>query len=391
LNKKGEPMAKLTKEQFITLFKENPEAKLRELAEIIKSTYDVDISLPAIHERKNKLIKDGSLEIEPGISTPAGTILKGVSRYHKLEDGGIWVKADVEKENALASFRESIDEITSNVTDLYTPSPFQRPEHSSDELLTVYISNDLHLGALMDKDETGDADWDSKIAFNTMKSSIEYLVHNSPTTDNCLIADLGDLLEMDSFDNQTPTSKHTLDVDGRWAKVLNIAQKTITYMILEALKKHQTVYFLNISGNHDISSGYAIQSYVKAFFRNEPRVIVDESHRSIKYFQFGSTLLGFAHGDQLKMKNAAETMVVDNENIFSETTNRYFHFGHTHVDSVIDTKLCRVESHRNLAPLNVWASNMGMRRQVGTMKSITYHTDLGEMSRVTFNVQSMKE
>lgn len=59
---------------------------------------------------------------------------------------------------------------------------------------------------------------------------------------------------------------------------------------------------------------------------------------------------------------------------------------HNHRDSVIDTRLCRAESHRNIAPLNAWAFNNGYRRNPGTMKSITYHTEKGEVSRQLFNL-----
>ena len=59
---------------------------------------------------------------------------------------------------------------------------------------------------------------------------------------------------------------------------------------------------------------------------------------------------------------------------------------HNHKDSVIDTRLCRAESHRNLAPLNHWAFDHGYRSGLGTMKSITYHTADGEVSRSIYTL-----
>ena len=66
------------------------------------------------------------------------------------------------------------------------------------------------------------------------------------------------------------------------------------------------------------------------------------------------------------------------------------HFGHNHKDSVWDGANTKQESHRNLPPQNVWATNMGYRRQVGTMKSITYDKKYGEESRQTYNVMMGK-
>ena len=135
-----------------------------------------------------------------------------------------------------------------------------------------------------------------------------------------------------------------------------------------------------------ISSGIAVREVVRMAFMNEPRVIVDDSPVNIKYHQHGSTLIQFAHGDGLKMRDAGEVMAYDCRDIFSTTKNRYAHFGHTHKDAVVDARLCRSESHRNLAPLNDWAYNMGYRSGPGTMKSITYSTTTGEISRNLFNL-----
>jgi hypothetical protein len=186
----------------------------------------------------------------------------------------------------------------------------------------------------------------------------------------------------------TPKSGNVLSVDSRYPKILRAAYEALIYAVTKALEKHETVYFYNIAGNHDISSGDAIREVIRVAFMNNPRVIVDESPRRIKYHQHGSTLLQFAHGDALKMAQAGEVMAHDCHEIFSQTTDRYAHFGHTHKDAVLDSRLCRAESHRNIAPLNDWAWAHGYRRNPGTMKSITYHKDTGEYTRQLFKIQN---
>jgi len=138
--------------------------------------------------------------------------------------------------------------------------------------------------------------------------------------------------------------------------------------------------------NHDISSGTVIREVIRMTFRNNPRVTVCDSPSPIKYHRHGKVLLQFAHGDGMKMKDAGEVMAVDQQDIFSETPFRYSHMGHTHTDSVLDGRICRVESHRNLAPLNAWAHHKGYRSQPSTMKSITYDSTCGEISRSIFNL-----
>jgi len=318
-----------------------------------------------------------------------GLIVKGTSTYYKHEDGGQWVKTDREASDKLTAIKEAIEDMVANV--LPTPPKARPKQQSNDELINVYISNDLHFGAYMWGEETLDRDYDLKIAEEQLDRAIDYLVENSPKTKVAIIADLGDTLEGDNFKNATPGHGHTLDVDGRYSKVVRVAMQSMVSLVNRALEKHDIVHFINIAGNHDIVTSHAIRAFVEAWFRNEPRVVVDTSPAPQKYFVHGSTLLGFAHGDGLRMHDAGECMAMHNSHRWNETRNRYFHFGHNHKDKIVDGRLCKAESHRNIAPLNSWASHAGFGRQIGTMKSITYCKEYGEKSRQTFNVAMMGE
>ncbi len=296
-----------------------------------------------------------------------------------------WVKTDKTTQDKAKALQEAVESIVADAEGQAKKT--KKPKHKTDEnLLNVYISNDLHFGAYMWGEETLDQDYDLSIAETQLENAIEYLVANSPATKVAIIADLGDTTEGDNFKNATPTSGHALDVDGRYSKVVTVAMMAMVNLINEALKKHEIVHFINIGGNHDVVTSHAIRAFVMAWFRNEPRVIVDTSPAPQKYYLHGTTLLGFAHGDGLKMHDAGECMAMHNENVWSETRNRYYHFGHNHKDKIVDGRLCKAESHRNIAPLNAWASHAGFGRQIGTMKSITYCTRHGEKSRNLFNV-----
>ena len=327
---------------------------------------------------------DAKANLDDGIN---GMIIKGVSDFKNMETGELsrrWIKYDQDKQNVLNVVKETLEDISSDITNKYVVA--DPVEVDSNGLINVYISNDLHFGALMWEEETGNRDYNLKIAETTLSKSIDYLVENSPTAKVGIVVDLGDMTEMDDYKNATPKSGHSLDVDGRYSKVLGVTVKAMINLVNKALTKHEVVHFINVEGNHDITTALAVRIAVEAYFHNEPRVIVDTSPKPIKYYTHGSTLLGFAHGDGLKMKEAGEAMAVDNEKVFSDTVNRYFHFGHTHKDSVYEGRLCKSESHRNLAPLNHWAASNGYRRQLGTAKCITYSDKHGEISRAIFNV-----
>ena len=341
--------------------------------------------LSSIRNRIANYRRRGLLPLPSGNSIAVGEILKGTSTLYD-DTGNIkqqWVKSDVPKEQHLEAIKEAIKEMTSSIQPLPLIQPPPLPTNK--DLATIYISNDIHFGALMWDKESGE-DWNLEKASETLKAAYDHLFSCSPDSKVGIVCDLGDLLEVDNDKNMTPKSGNILSTDSRFPKILRAAYEALIYAVNKALKKHEIVYFYNIVGNHDLNAGIAIREVIRMHFLDNPRVIVDDTPTPIKYHHHDQVLLQFAHGDGLKMKDAGEVMASDNEALFSSTKYRFAHFGHTHKDAVFDGRLCRAESHRNLAPLNAWAHHAGYRRSPGTMKSITYHSKKGEISRNLFTL-----
>ena len=338
-----------------------------------------------IATRLSRYRAKGILPLDSGNIVSTGEVLKGTSTMYD-SDGNIilqWVKSDTDKSLQLQSIIEAITETARTIKPLDVSTIVPVTDYS--DLATIYISNDVHIGAYIAADESAE-DYNLTTSVTRLKSAYDYLFQTSPSTRIGIITDLGDLTEADNDKNMTPKSGNILAVDGRYPQILRCAYECIIYAIQKALTKHEVVYFFNVMGNHDINTATSIREIVRMTFINEPRVIVDDTSRPIKYFQHGLTLLQFVHGDAMKPKQAGEVMAVDCESVFSSTRYRYSHFGHVHSDSVIDTPICRVEAHRNLAPNNHWAYGKGYRRGPGTMKSITYSNTSGEISRQIFNL-----
>lgn len=381
MTKSDQPSAegRLKRADFIEIAKQcncNANDIMDHLKEIGKPT-----SVQAVYSRLRKLKAKGLLPLDSGNTVESGQILKGTATYHYGDKAtgkpAQWIRTDVDKENQLAAFKEAVESIASSLSPL---PPMKEVVDCNEETTSVYISNDIHFGALCWAPESG-TDWDLKIAESTVREAYDTLVQSTPASKYAIVVDLGDLMEMDDHSNMTPKSGNVLAVDGRYPKVLRAAYESLIYGIQRALEKHELVYFYNVEGNHDMSSAHAIREIIYQAFKDEPRVIIDESPSPIKYHQFNEVLLQFFHGDGMKMRSAGEAMAVDCQSIFSETKFRYGHSGHTHKDAVLDTAICRIESHRNLAGLNHWAHAQGYRSPLGTMKAITYHKSKGEIAR----------
>lgn len=254
---------------------------------------------------------------------------------------------------------------------------------SNSDLMTMYPYTDLHVGLLALKEVSG-YDFDLKIAEQWVLASMEHLVQVSPNSETCLIAEMGDFLHAENDDNRTK-SGHSLDVDTRHSKIIEVAFNLMISLIEKALTKHKYVKFLSISGNHSENSSHYLKAVVKAYFRNEPRVQVVEDSRLHQYYQFGKVLLGYHHGHSTKSSTKlVECMLEDNLPIISDTKYRYWHIGHLHSNNKFLAKedaFCSIEIHKNLPPRDAWAAGAGFRGNIGQVKSITYHKDFGEIGR----------
>lgn len=383
-------MAKVTNEQLIDAYNNAKETSFPSISEYLLKTYAISMDPSSIGKRVRKLRKEGALPLEAGVKVESGTVLTGISRYHKLEDGGIWVKSDVEKTKQIENIQQGIAEFYAEHDSKY--ETVTSPEMVDSDLLTLYPLPDMHWGLLTHGEELQHGEnFDLKIQEQWVIGAMQYLVDTSKPTEKCVIADLGDLLH--SMDDKKQTkSGHSLDVDGRTHKIVKMMFSAFTRLVDMALTKHKTVEIYSVAGNHSDMAGLYLKAHLSAWYRNEPRVTVVECEKAQQYLQFGKCILGFTHGHELRPNNAGEVLVADNMGIISETQHRYFHFGHFHHDQKDKTHpLCEVEIHCNNLPRDKWADSMGFRGKIGEAKAITYHKEYGEVSRNRFNINMIKD
>ena len=278
---------------------------------------------------------------------------------------------------------KALDGVIDRIDSKYEAKELPLNSISNSDLMTMYPYTDLHVGLLALKEVSG-YDFDLKIAEQWVLASMEHLVQVSPNSETCLIAEMGDFLHAENDDNRTK-SGHSLDVDTRHSKIIEVAFNLMISLIEKALTKHKYVKFLSISGNHSENSSHYLKAVVKAYFRNEPRVQVIEDSRLHQYYQFGKVLLGYHHGHATRgSTKLVECMLEDNLPIISDTKYRYWHIGHLHSNNKFLAKedaFCSIEIHKNLPPRDAWAAGAGFRGNIGQVKSITYHKDFGEIGR----------
>lgn len=337
----------------------------------------------AIAALKRKAARMGySPEHQMTRTVPEGFFLRGTSTYFNKdgEVAGQWVKNQIDHEKQREIFQAACDAFCETI-----PRVRPRPAsaHGNADLLNCFVITDFHLGMLSHREETG-ADWDIKIAENTIIRWFEQAIAQSPDAETAVFAQISDFLHADGIEALTPASKHCLDVDSRFSKVVRTAIRILRTVIDMLLAKHKRLHIVMADANHDPVSQIWLREWFSALYEDEPRVTVDRSPSPYNAYEFGKVALFIHHGHKRKVTNVAEVFAAQFREMFGRTKYAYAHMGHLHSIDVKENNLMVVEQHRTLAAPDAYAARGGWLSGRDA-KVITYHREYGEVSRVTIN------
>lgn len=334
----------------------------------------------AVRSVEGRAAKQGwSPEHDMTKPTPAGYHLKGTSTLYD-EDGSIkvqWVKTDKDKQLELELAQGLYREMAQTVKRL---PPIKEPKQCDSDLLNFYPITDAHLGMLAWHREGG-RDWDIEIAEDVIKDAFRRAVSRSDKAERCVIGQLGDFLHFDGLAPVTPTSKHVLDADSRFPKLVSASIRIHRALIDEALHKHKHVHLIVCEGNHDPASSVWIRELLLALYENEKRLTIDDSPLPYYAYQHGKTMLGFHHGHLKKQQALPSYFAAEESKMWGETEFRYAHTGHMHSEKTEDDGGMHVTRHATLAARDAYSSRHGYSAR-SQMVATTYHKDFGRWSSV---------
>ena len=317
----------------------------------------------------------------PAFAMPAGQVLKGVSAFVDGE-GRIrhqWIKtrADSVAPDLIRAIKAEFDAYDGCAPVIRAPAATDR------DLLNVLAIADPHVGMLSWGEQTG-ADYDLNIARKRVLAKASEVIGAAPKAREILIANLGDWYHANDQRNVTPKSKHQLDVDGRWFKVLRTGVRLFIDIIELGLRRHERVEVVNIPGNHDPEAAASLALALSCFYSRNKRVTI-AFPADIYYRQFGATLLGCAHGDKAPPSRMAMAMAVDQRQAWGKTAYHWFLYGHIHKDKSDTHGDVKVESFSTIADKDSHAFG-GAWRSAQSLQLITLHRKLGPHGRVIRNI-----
>lgn len=360
--------------------------RLRGLHKTIQAAAEAAGVFPSTFNNRLKRAAERGLDGSTPKPLPPGQTVRGTSALYTKDEAGAWRESAIwVKTRNEPSTEDIATAIKDAFADFSERSPvIEPPSVQDDDLATVYVCADWHVGLLSWHRETG-VNFDLEIARDTIAAAATRLVSSSPSSSQAVVLGLGDLLHSDGYENQTPTSKHALDVDGRYPRVLRAATHLLIATTRLALQKHRSVLVRILPGNHDPQSAIAVALALSLYFHDNPRVTVDDDPSYFWWWSWGLVLSGATHGDQAKMKDLPLIMATRNPEAWGKAKFRYVWTGHIHTQTGIEMSGVTVESFQTPTAPDAWHSRRGYGAN-RSLTSITLHKEHGEIARNKVNI-----
>ena len=312
----------------------------------------------------------------PGFSVSGTSTMYGPDGQIKAQ----WVKTRQDQEKLVEALLERLEGYS------YKPAPSVKPpKHAVACYATLYTLTDFHLGMYSWGEESGD-DWDVDIAVKTMLTAIQEMADGSPDSECGILNLQGDFLHWDGLDAVTPTSKHVLDADTRFGKLIDMALDTIVGSVEMLLGKHKKVKVIVCEGNHDLVGSLWIRKMLKKIYAKNARLEVDDTEFPYYAHLHGSIMLGFHHGHKVKNKSLPALFASEPRfrKMWGDADYCYIHTGHYHhsEQDMAEGGGAIVERHPTLSGRDAYAARGGYVSWRAA-HAITYHTEYGEVRRVT--------
>lgn len=319
----------------------------------------------------------------------ADPAVQGAMSEAGMQDIGILHSGWVKTEGASLYFQQpktsaEPEDIAQRVKDALEGIEPIKPVQSSAEtfadLLTLYPLPDAHIGQLSWGKETGE-DYDLRIAADRIRNGIAECLNASPASQQAVLVAMGDWLHVNDQTNQTYHSRHQLDADGRFQKVLDVGISVLAATAEALLSKHENVTVVVQRGNHDETAYLAVLFALAERYRNEPRISVQRKPGEFFVMEWGQCLLASCHGDKAKAERLVMYLADKWHEMWGRTKFRYLFTGHLHHHKSQDLGGVHWEQLRAITAPDAHAASHAYGGKA-EMQAITYDRQRGEISRI---------
>lgn len=188
---------------------------------------------------------------------------------------------------------------------------------------------------------------------------------------------LGDTFNSDSWRGTTTKGTPQENVSD-YQTVFTQTREAIAWMALFATSLGADVTLHIIPGNHDRERSYYLSDSLAAYFSKHEGIIVAPADGSRQYITWGSTLIGLAHGDDIKPMDLVMSMFRE-----ADTSGvRYFawHLGHIHTRREEEVHGVLIRHFRTAQAPSSWEEAKGYGHNGRDVVGILHHVSEGDVA-----------
>jgi len=261
---------------------------------------------------------------------------------------------------------------------------------AGDTMLELPIM-DFHLGKLALGEETGQDDYDLKIAEQLYRDTVLELLSKSRmfSTPEYILFPVG----QDYFHFDTPrvttTSGTQLDSDTRWQKMFTKGVELLVWAA-EQCRAIAPVKIMWVPGNHDQMLSYAAVVGLAQRYADTEGVSVDLTPTKRKYHLYGKCLIGFAHGEN-EGKRIETLMQSEAPEMWGQSLWREMHMGHVHHESAYSKGGIVFRRISSVTSADAWHAEMGFLGATRQAQAFVWDRDRGLQVVINSNVAASTE
>lgn len=282
---------------------------------------------------------------------------------------------------------EDLETVVDELCERVEPVKRIKPQKGRQQLCLEIPIGDLHMGMYAWSRESG-ADYDCDIAAHLLTRAVSLIVSRSPKCKRIVLANLGDYFHSDNRAGTTERSGNVLDMDGRLTRVIDAGIDAMAAAVEICAASCEQLTLINLPGNHDPVSAHWIARVMAQRYRKSDHIEVRTDPRKRHYYQHGSTLLGYTHGDRVKAADLVSLMAAEQPREWADTQYRAYRCGHVHharrhrQNDTAEYQGTQVEYFGVLAGKDAWHHEGGYTSR-RYLQGIVHDAVYGEQQRIT--------
>ena len=285
--------------------------------------------------------------------------------------------------------------LLNDIADVVANHKISYPRTSKELLgnhLLVVNPADIHIGKLALAKETGE-EYNTEIARLSVLQGVQGIIDRAQGYDveRVLFCIGNDVLHVDNVFNTT-TKGTPQDQDDKWWKSFGVALK-IYVACVDMLMKVGPVDCVHSMSNHDYQSGYHLAHCLKAWYKGNKKVTVDEGPAYRKYYKYYNNMIGLEHGDGAKMQDIPLLMAQEEPKMWASCKYRTMFLHHVHhkiktkFQSAKDYIGVTVEYMRSPSGADSWHARKGYKGAPKAVEGFLFHRDHGRVASLVHNFE----